>query len=181
LPAEKYFSSFFSVKHSGNLQHGEKTQFRFVQEYHLCKFCCFPIFFSVQKYLICGKLRNTFKKQKILSRSFGEVRNRFGHQEGDEKKGLELAIILKRNTRLNLFVRLLIAGGVGTLFVVAVERLLSEAFVAHWNRRGRYREKKEEIAQIPLTVADVRPFSSMLPLMNDEVTFASKFHVAEVT
>jgi hypothetical protein len=53
------------------------------------------------------------------------------HRGEDEKKGLELAMILKRNTRLNLFVRLLIAAGVGTLFVVAVERLLSEAFVAY--------------------------------------------------
>jgi hypothetical protein len=142
-------------------------------------FAVFLFFFSVQKYLICGKLRNTIKKQRILTRSFGEVRNRFGHQ--DEKKGLELAIILKRNTRLNLFVRLLIVGGVGTLFVVAVERLLSEAFVAYWKIRGRNRERKDKMTQIQLTVTDIRPFSSVLPLMNDEVTFASEFHVAEVT
>lgn len=135
IACRKVFFSFFSVKHSGNSQHGEKTQFRFVQEYHLCKFCCFPISLSKNIWFV-GNSETRLRSREFWqdhSEKFAAV---LRHRGEDEKKGLELAMILKRNTRLNLFVRLLIAAGVGTLFVVAVERLLSEAFVAYWKIRG---------------------------------------------
>lgn len=38
---------------------------------------------------------------------------------------------MKRNTLLNLIVRLLIAAGVGPLLMIRIKRLLSEAFVAN--------------------------------------------------
>lgn len=86
---------------------------------------------------------------------------------------------MKRNTRLTLFVRLLIAG-VRPFLVVAVKRFLSEAFVAHWKTEGKCEEKSEILGANRLTITHVWPLASMLPLVNDEVTFASEFHVAEV-
>lgn len=38
---------------------------------------------------------------------------------------------MKRNTRLTLFVRLLIAAGVAALLMIGIQRLLSKALVAH--------------------------------------------------
>jgi len=66
---------------------------------------------------------------------------------------------MKRNTRLNLFLRLLIAAGVSPLLVVAVQALLGKAFVAN--------------------VTDVGALSRVLALVNDEMTFRSELHVTK--
>lgn len=58
------------------------------------------------------------------------IQRRSRDGEGTKINGLACNY-MKRNTLLNLFLRLLIAAGVGPLLVVAVQTLLGEAFVAN--------------------------------------------------